>query len=446
MEDTDAARSTEESRNAIIASLAWLGLSPDEPVVMQSQLDYSQVVDSLAASGLCYWCDCAPQRLEETRNAAGKQGALQHYDGHCRERGLSQTSATVLRINVAKTHKEEHLSWTDLVFGDIAVPASQIGDLVLVRSGGAPTYNFAVVADDLRMKITHVVRGDDHIANTPKQLLVYAALGQEPPRFAHLPLLRNTGGGRLSKRDGAKGVLEYAAEGVSAQALRGYLAGLGWTHEDCSQVELGDLRKLAQVFDISQVHKSPAMFNEDKLLSVNHDWLVLKSESGEIVAEIKTYLQTYTQSCDFPVLGKHLNEPNSKFHNLADLVACYGLRCSTLRQLAERLEAFLGLETAKIDKHLAAQHISSPQSRQTLVEIAARLADLKNANDWHKETISAALQERARQLGTGFRPVGMAVRTALTGQKSSPDLPSLIHALGAQQAAQRLTEAGEAGL
>ena len=342
MEDTDAERSTDASRKAIVEGLEWLGLAPDEPMVRQSQLDYQDVIQRAIDSRYCYWCDCPPERLDKVRQEARDRGKLEMYDGKCRDLELPRSDETVLRLNsqkVASEHDEQLgvvIGWTEVGERGLSFPSEQFDDFVLVRSNGSPTYNFAVVADDLRMKISHVIRGDDHISNTAKQILVYYMLGEKPRKFVHLPLILNINGRRLSKRDGATSVQEYAAEGVSPQALRGYLSRLGWSNDTHSEVELGDLGKLGEVFTLEDISHSPAKFDAAKLYSINHAWLLERVEKGAVLEEFAQWFDKHGGK-DYPDVKELLKEHSSS----NALVTCFASRVNTLKELAEELQEFL---------------------------------------------------------------------------------------------------------
>ncbi|MDL2210591.1 glutamate--tRNA ligase, partial [Desulfovibrio sp. OttesenSCG-928-O18] len=231
IEDTDRERSKQEYTDSILASMHWLGLDPDEPPVYQtSRMDrYKEVVDQLVQSGHAYWCSCSAEEVEAMREKARAEGLKPRYDGRCRDLGLGPGPGRVVRLRAPLSGA---IVLHDIVKGDISVDASELDDMVLYRSDGTPTYNMAVVVDDMDMGVTHVIRGDDHVNNTHKQILLFEALGHPLPIFGHVPMILGPDKQKLSKRHGAKAAVEYEKDGLLAPALINYLVRLGWSHGD----------------------------------------------------------------------------------------------------------------------------------------------------------------------------------------------------------------------
>ncbi|NCX94590.1 MAG: glutamate--tRNA ligase, partial [Gammaproteobacteria bacterium] len=270
IEDTDPERSTEASKQAILDGMQWLGLDWDEgPIYQTDRFDrYFAVVESMIESGHAYRCCCSKERLETLRAAQTEQGDKPRYDGHCRELNLPRTDEPhVIRF---KTPLVGSVSWIDGVRGEIEFQNSELDDLVMIRSDWAPTYNFAVVVDDIDMNITHIIRGDDHINNTPRQIHLYEALQKAPPVFAHVPMILGGDGKRLSKRHGAMSVMEYRDQGFLPEAVLNYLVRLGWS---CGDEELFTKDQMIEKFSLQSISRSPAAFNLDKLLWINQHYL-----------------------------------------------------------------------------------------------------------------------------------------------------------------------------
>jgi glutamyl-tRNA synthetase len=269
IEDTDKVRSTAESVAAIIEGMAWLNLEADEGPFYQSQRfeRYQNIADELLRKGFAYRCNCSVERMEKVREEQMAKGQKPRYDGHCREKNIGTEKPFVLRL---KTPQEGEVHFHDLVYGEIKVANDELDDLVLVRTDGVPTYNFAVVIDDWDMNITHVIRGDDHINNTPRQIHIYQALNASIPTFAHLPMILGPDAKRLSKRHGAVSVLSFREEGYLPEALLNYLVRLGWSHGD---QEIFSMEEMIKDFNLEHVSRSACSFDYDKLKWLNQHYM-----------------------------------------------------------------------------------------------------------------------------------------------------------------------------
>ncbi|MDE7064040.1 MAG: glutamate--tRNA ligase, partial [Desulfovibrionaceae bacterium] len=269
IEDTDLLRSKQEYTDSILASMRWLGLDWDgEPTYQTQRTDvYNKYVDRLLETGHAYWCSCTPEEVEAMREQARARGRKPRYDGRCRTRDVGPGEGHCVRLKAPVTGK---VVFDDLVKGPIAVDVSELDDMVLRRSDGMPTYNMAVVVDDYEMGVTHVLRGDDHVSNTPKQILIYEALGLPLPRFGHVPMILGPDRQKLSKRHGARAVIEYEQDGLLPQALVNYLVRLGWSHGD---QEIFAPDELVALFDGAGLNAAPAAFDPDKLQWLNAHYM-----------------------------------------------------------------------------------------------------------------------------------------------------------------------------
>ncbi|MBS0359188.1 MAG: glutamate--tRNA ligase, partial [Proteobacteria bacterium] len=339
IEDTDKERSTQESVQAILDGMAWLNLAYDEGPFYQTERmqRYKDVLQSLLQEKKAYRCYCSKERLEQLREHQTTQKLKPRYDGHCRDKDLPhRTEPYVVRF---RNPEEGAVIFDDQVYGTIKVNNSELDDLVIARSDGMPTYNFAVVVDDWDMAITHVIRGDDHINNTPRQINMLKALNAPIPIYAHLSMILGPDGKRLSKRHGAVSVLQYKEEGFLPEALINYLLRLGWSYGD---QEIFSRDEMIQLFDTKNISKSAAIFNPEKLLWLNHHYIkTLPPE--KIAASLKEYLEAYGI--------RDFSEPN-----LSEVVRAQAERCKTLVEMAERsrflYEDFSEYDEAAVKKNL----------------------------------------------------------------------------------------------
>src|SRR5690606_23967768 len=269
IEDTDTERSTEASVQAIFDGMQWLGLEYDNEVRFQSKNlpRYHECLEQLLAKKQAYYCDCSKERLEKLREKQIKSGEKPKYDGKCRDLNLSKSPETIVRF---KTPQTGQITFTDLVRGEITVANNELDDLVIARADGMPTYNFSVVVDDADMAITHVIRGDDHVNNTPRQINLYKALGFSIPEFAHVPMILGDDGARLSKRHGAVSVMQYAEDGYLPEAVLNYLVRLGWSHGD---QEIFSKEEMIAHFSFNNVSRAASAFNTQKLDWINHHYM-----------------------------------------------------------------------------------------------------------------------------------------------------------------------------
>lgn len=418
IEDTDLLRSKQEYTDSILASMRWLGLDWDGPLNYQTQRTelYNSYVDKLLETGHAYWCSCTPEEVEAMREKARAQGLKPRYNGCCRERNLGPGEGRCVRLKAPQAGK---VVFDDMVKGRIAVDVSELDDMVIRRADGMPTYNMAVVVDDYEMGITHVIRGDDHVSNTPRQILIYEALGLPVPTFGHVPMILGPDRQKLSKRHGARAVIEYQNDGLLPQALVNYLVRLGWSHGD---QEIFTREEMIKYFTLNAVSKSASAFNTDKLLWLNHHYI--NALPPEYVA---THLQW------------HIEQENIDTRNgpqLADLVKLLGERCKTLKEMAQSCRYFYE-DFAEFDADAAKKHLR-PVARQPLEVVRDKLTAI---TDWTAENVHHAIQATADELEVGMGKVGMPLRVAVTGAGQSPALDVTVHAIGKTRSIERINKA-----
>ena len=408
IEDTDLERSTEESVVAILEGMAWLGLDYDEgPFYQTKRFDrYHSVAKELLAAGKVYRCDCSKERLEHLRHQQIELQEKPRYDGHCRERtDVNPNSPHVLRF---KNPLAGAVTWNDLVKGPITFQNAELDDLIIVRTDGSPTYNFTVVVDDYDMKITEVIRGDDHVNNTPRQINILNALNSPLPQYAHVPMILGDDAKRLSKRHGAVSVMEYRNQGYLPQALLNYLFRLGFAHKD---QEIFSLDEMLECFRLARVSSSAAAFNTEKLNWLNQHYLK-HAPFASIEPELRWQFQ---QAGLDPEQGPALEQ----------LIAAMAERVHTLKELVSKSGYFYS-DIYPRDEAAYAKHITA----ETLPALAALYEDFGKQSAFTVENIHHAMQAVAERLGLGMGKVGMPLRVALTGGTQSPAIDVTAELLG----------------
>ncbi len=418
LEDTDRERSRDEYVDSIVDALNWLGIDWDEGPFYQSRRTdvYAGYIRRLLDEGKAYWCACPPEMLDEKRKAALARGDNPVYDGTCREKGLGPCSGSVVRIKSPKTGTTV---FEDVVKGSIATPNSQLDDLVIARSDGTPTYHLAVVVDDITMGITHIIRGDDHVSNTPRQIILYRALGAEPPVFGHVPMVLGPDKKRLSKRHGATAVTEYRDMGILPEAMVNFLARLGWSHGD---QEFFTLDELVDKFSLENIGKSAGVFDMGRLLDLNAD-------------HIRAADPFRLASLVLPHLEKRGVAPGDNAR-LVDAVETVQPRAKTLEEMADQLlfyyREFDGYEEKAAKKFL------NQAALEPLTLLAEALKDVDAAN---QREVEAAFQKVMDATGLAFGKVAQPVRVALTGKSASPGMFEIIKVLGKEKVLARLDRA-----
>ena len=423
IEDTDRSRSTDENIGFIIDALRWLELDWDEgpPTAGYRQTErfdlYRDHAARLLHAGRAYYCDCPPEMLEQQRKAAEVRKETFRYSGRCRDRGLT-AGALRLRIPDAGTTVVN-----DLIHGSVAFEHGQLDDWILVRTDGTPTYNFCVVVDDVTMKITHVIRGNDHLSNTPKQILCYEALDYPVPEFAHVSMILGTDRSRLSKRHGATSVQAFRDEGIPADAMVNYLARLGWSHGD---QEIFSRGQLVELFDIKDVASSGAIFDQTKLLWLSQQYM-------------KTMVSLRLAELTEPFIAKAgLTVPRDRGW-LARVVDTLKERAQTLVELVEAGRFYF--ERPREYEAKAAQKLFTAEGAQRLDRLAKRLGEL---DGFTHEAIEALYREQTAVLGLKLVDLAQLTRLAVTGKTASPPLFEVLALLGRDETLARLTAARHA--
>ncbi len=425
IEDTDLERSTPEAVRAFLEAMEWLGLDADEGPYYQTQRleHYQAAAAQLVASGQAYHCHCSLERLEALRAAQGAAQQKPRYDGHCRDRHLGPIpGASVIRFC---NPTEGSVCVDDAVHGPVSFNNAEIDDLVLVRSNGMPTYNFTVVVDDWAMKISHVIRGDDHLNNTPRQINILKALGAALPIYAHIPMILGPDGKRLSKRHGAVSVQHYQEMGVLPQALRNYLVRLGWSHGD---QEIFSLDQMIELFEIRAIHKSAAMFNPEKLLWLNQHYIKDQAASA---AEQQLRLQSFqwqlarmgVSDAPWAVAG---------YPSLAAVYEAQRERAKTLQEMAEKSLYFY--QEPIVDATLQASIVAAIG----LAPLAALRAALAALPLWEAPSIHQAIDAVAQDLGRKLGDLAKPLRVAVSGGTVSPPIDQTLALIGASRTLARL--------
>jgi glutamyl-tRNA synthetase len=417
IEDTDQVRSTDESTKAILDALTWLGLNWDEgPYFQAERVDlHREMVQKLIDEGRAYYCTCKPEELEAKRKQALAKGKKPKYDGACRDKKLGKSAGSVVRF---RSPQAGATIVEDLVKGNISFNNDELDDLIIERGDGYPTYNFAVVVDDALMNITHVIRGDDHVNNTPRQILLYQALNFAVPKFAHVPMILGSDKARLSKRHGATSVMAYKEMGYLPEALVNYLVRLGWAHGD---QEIFSLKELIKEFSLEAVGKSPAVFNPEKLLWLNAHYI--KEAKPERIFEEMKPLWTEAAGLAEPELVKKV---------IADLQP----RSKTLVELAAAAD-FYFVEDIQYESE-AAQKFLQPAIAVYLKEIAAGLTTLANfSKEGIEDFLKAFIQKREIKL----KSIAQPLRVALTGKTVSPGIDEIMVTLGKNRVIKRIQDA-----
>ena len=430
VEDTDRERSTDESVQAILDGMQWLGLDADEgPFYQTKRFDrYREIVEQLLAQGDAYYCYCSPEELQQMRDEAMQRKEKPRYNGYWRDRDDAPPEGVkpVVRF---RNPLDGSVVIEDMVKGRIEISNAELDDLVIMRSDGTPTYNLTVVVDDFDMNITHVIRGDDHINNTPRQINILKALGASLPAYAHLPMILGEDKKRLSKRHGAVSVLQYKEDGYLPQGLLNYLVRLGWSHED---QEIFSIDEMVQLFSLEAVNKSGSVFNSEKL-----DWVNQQHFLSLPADELGKAFEGYVVDKSCPVEAYHTVETSSD--QCAAVAELQKDRCNTLKQMAEESTYFF-FESENYDPKAAAKQLTD-NAVEPLQLVGNKLAALAEAGQWQPDQIDAAIKATVEELGIGFGKLGLPLRVALTGNTKSPSLEQTVFLIGQESVARRLARA-----
>lgn len=416
IEDTDQERSTEESVKAIIEGMAWLGLDCDDgPYFQTKRYDrYQEITKQLLAEGKAYRCTCSKERLENLRESQLKAKQKPRYDGHCRGKNLpAGNEPFVVRF---KNPDQGVVSFTDAVYGDIHVDNQELDDLILIRSDGHPTYNFAVVIDDWDMQISHVIRGDDHINNTPRQINLFKALNAPIPTFAHLPMILGEDGKRLSKRHGAVSVLQFKEMGVLPHALLNYLVRLGWSKGD---QEIFSVDEMIAAFDLQNVSRGVSSFNYDKLYWLNQHYQ--KNDPAEQVA--KALHWHFEQQGIDPEKGPKLTE----------LVQTQAERYKTLEEICHESRYFYE-DPVNYDEDALKKHL-----RPVILEpLQALYNRFINLSQWDNDSLQECINDLSVEFDINMGKIAQPLRVAVTGRTTSPSIDKTLQLLGKKRTLERL--------
>ena len=420
IEDTDLSRSTEESIEEILESMRWLGLDWDEGPFRQTERQgiYSQKVGQLLSAGKAYHCYCTPEELDRKRSEAQKAGNKPKYDGTCRERPDSPEGApSVIRF---KAPIEGTVVVEDLLRGKVVFDIAELDDVIIQRTDGTPTYNFVVVVDDSEMGITHVIRGDDHLSNTPRQCLLYDALDFKRPQFSHISMILGQDKSRLSKRHGATSALAYRDMGYLPDAMINYLARLGWSHGD---QEIFSRDELIKYFSFDSVNTSAAIFDADKLSWVNEQY-IQSTPPEELAQHLEPHLvKTGVLS------GDHDLSPQE----IAKVIPCLNQRAKTLVEMAEKSAFFFKKEVEFDEK--ARNKFLTEDARPLLKKVIAGFSTL---DDFSAENIETLFKKIVEEEGMKLGKLAQPVRVALTGTTVSPGIYDVILLLGKEETLKRL--------
>ena len=420
IEDTDVARSTPEAVKAIIDGMEWLGLSHDEgPFYQMQRMErYKEVIQQMLDNGSAYYCYTTREELDVLRAEQEARKEKPRYDGRWRPeagKALATPPVDVPPVIRFKNPKDGVVVWEDQVKGRIEIANGELDDLIIARADGTPTYNFCVCVDDWDMGITHVIRGDDHVNNTPRQINILAALGAEVPTYAHLSMILGDDGTKLSKRHGAVSVMQYDEDGFLSEAVINYLARLGWSHGDD---EVFSREQFIEWFDLDHITASAAQFNTEKLLWLNQHYMK-QLPAAALATRVKARLAARSVNTD---IGPDLEKA----------VSLYVDRCNTLNVLADAVEVFYVPLTPKPE--LLAQHLTG-DVRPALADFAQGIAGV----DWEAPAINALIKETATRHGLKMPKLAMPLRAILTGQAQTPSVDALITLIGREEVLKKLS-------
>lgn len=419
IEDTDLERSKPEYTESILGSLAWTNLQPDEPIIFQSarMKEHIALLQDLVEKGKVYRCYCKPEEVISRIKGHGADEFFVQYDQYCRQ--YSEQILNKPFVYRFKLPDREYVEFHDLIRGTVVYPMKQFDDFILARSDGTPMYNFVVVADDAFMRITHILRGEEHLVNTPKQLLLYEACGFTPPQFGHIPLILGPSGDKLSKRDGATSVLEYKHEGYLPDALVNYLVRLGWSHGD---QEVFTRTELIDYFTLNAVGKKGAIFDPEKLKWINS--LYMREQSPEqllahIACDVMPDIQADLASWDMHIISEAIN--------------LYLERVHTLKELATELVS-LKQGPDKYDEKSLEKWVN----QKTITYLEQIIVLLKTNKDWSKELIAQEIKMFAKKEAHKLVDLLQPMRIALIGSDSGPGVFDLLGVLGQHESIRRL--------
>ncbi|UDG81055.1 Glutamate--tRNA ligase [Candidatus Hartigia pinicola] len=420
IEDTDLKRSNREAIDAIIDGMNWLNLNWDESLYYQTKRfeRYSAVIDTMVNSGTAYRCYCSIERLDNLRHQQIETGKKPRYDGFCRDHTYCNTRSEPYVIRF-RNPQDGSVIFNDSIRGPIKFRNQELDDLIICRNDGTPTYNFCVVIDDWDMEITHVIRGEDHINNTPRQINMLKALNAPIPEYAHVAMIVGADGKKLSKRYGALSIMEYRNNGYLPEALLNYLVKLGWSH---GNQEIFSREEMIKYFRLSNISKSASAFNANKLLWLNH-YYINHLPAEQVAAHLSWHMEQQGINIE---TGPHLT----------DLVKLLGKRCKTLKEIAESCHYFYK-DFCEFDEDSAKQYLRFI-AIQPLEMIQQKLTSI---HEWTVENIHEAIKHTATELCISINTIGMPLRVAVTGASQSAALDITIHAIGQVRSLSRISKA-----
>lgn len=435
IEDTDTRRSTQASVDAIFEALDWMGIDWDKGPYFQSQrLEiYQDFIQKLLDSGHAYYCSCSPEKLEEMRKKAMATGGKPKYDGTCRDRGLQKSDGVVVRFKAPLTGTTVV---EDVIKGNIVFQNDELDDFIIARSDGTPTYNFVVVVDDITMGINTIIRGDDHVMNTPKQILLYRALGRSLPTFGHVPMVLGSDRSRLSKRHGAMSVTAYRDMGYLPEAFINYLARLGWSYGD---QEFFTRDELIEKFSLDNIGRSAGIFDPEKLLALNADHIMARSPQDLIKPLIHFMKEDHGIDIDIHKdPRKELKALYLKRPPIESVIRTLQPRSKTLKDMAA--DALFYFQETIVYDEKAAKKFLKPASVQPLRLLIRKL---ENVADFTEEELETAFKSVMTETGLKLGKIAQPVRVALTGRTASPGIFEIIAIIGKERVLDRLKSAVE---
>ncbi|MDP6413355.1 MAG: glutamate--tRNA ligase [Arenicellales bacterium] len=422
IEDTDKERSTNESVQAILEGMAWMGLDYDEGPIYQSDRPerYKEVIDQLLDVGQAYRCYCTREELDKVREEQRAQGIKPRYNRHCRDQHNPERPdvESVIRF---KNPLEGSVQFNDAIRGEVVISNEELDDLVIARANGTPTYNFAVVVDDIDMEITHVIRGDDHVNNTPRQINIFKALGAALPIFVHVPMIVGGDGQRLSKRHGAVSVLQYRDEGFLPEAMQNYLVRLGWSSGD---QEIFSLDEMISSFDIQAVNRAASAFDIDKLKWLNQHY-IKASDSTQLVSLLSDRLK-----------GRGIDVSNGP--PVDDVVSALRERAQTLDEMADKSEYFFS-DFEDYDANAAQKHLR-PVARDMLADVRNRLLAVE---PWSADLIHAQVMATVEDYDAKLGKLAQPLRVAVSGTAATPPIDETLLLVGKARTVDRIDRALE---
>ena len=417
IEDTDRERSTDESVQVILDGMEWLGLDYDEGPIYQTQRydRYKEIIQQLLDEDKAYYCYCSKEELDVMREEAMARGDKPRYDGRCRDLNhlRNEDNQAVVRF---KNPLEGEVLIEDRIQGTVIYKNEELDDLIIARSDGTPTYNLTVVVDDMDMQITDVIRGDDHLNNTPRQINIFNALGADAPRYAHMPLILGEDGSRLSKRHGAANILQYKEDGYLPEALLNYLARLGWSHGD---QEIFSMAEMIEYFDIEDVNKSAASVNPEKLLWLNQHY-IKTGDNAELAEKLGEYF-------------KQLNIDTDNGPDILELVEVQKERAKTLLEMAEQSRCFY-VDFDTHDADAAKKHLR-PVTLEPMEKLREKFAAL---DEWQDENLHKIIDDTAAEFDIKMGKIAQPLRVTITGGSVSPSIDVTLRLIGKKRVLARL--------